>query len=151
MKVARKINALSKKTFFTKCYFRIPCHLIRTYELQHSLMFIKWPVFLLNPSGNLHRKQMLSSSMLTVFTFEQCRNNQFSTSPGKHGKNPGSLTGLKKQVPQYFSNVWIEILFTNGSRQSFAKPPILKLNLHNSAVFGLWQIFRRDLHENVTF
>jgi len=96
MKLARKINALSKKTFFTKCYLRIPCDLICTYELQHSLMFSKRPVFLLYPSGNLHRKQMLSSSMLTVFTFEQCRNYQFSTSPEKHGKYPGSLTGLKK-------------------------------------------------------
>jgi len=56
---------------------------------------------------------MLSSSMLTVFTFEQSRNYQFSTSPEKH-ENPGSLTGLKKEVPHYFSNVWIEILFTNN-------------------------------------
>ena len=40
--------------------------------------------------------RMLSSSVPTVFTFEQYRNYQFSTSPEKHGKYPGSLTGLKK-------------------------------------------------------
>jgi len=33
----------------------------------------------------------------------------------------------------------------------FAKLPIIKLSLHNSAVFSLQQIFRRDLPENVTF
>jgi len=41
-----------KNVIFTKCYLRIPCHLICTYELQHSLMLCKLPVFLLNPSGN---------------------------------------------------------------------------------------------------
>jgi len=69
-----KNKCIVKKKLFIKCFLRIPCHLICTYKLQHSLMFSKWPVFLLNPSGNLHWKQMLFSSMLTVFTFEQCRN-----------------------------------------------------------------------------
>jgi len=39
----------------------------------------------------------------------------------------------------YFSNVLIEILVTNGWKQSFAKLPIPKLSLYNSAVFYLWQ------------
>jgi len=39
----------------------------------------------------------------------------------------------------YFSNVLIEILVTNGWKQSFAKLPIPKLSLHNNAVFYLWQ------------
>jgi len=37
----------------------------------------------------------------------------------------------------YFSTVLIEILVTNGWKQSFAKLPIPKLSLHNSALF--WQ------------
>jgi len=51
----------------------------------------------------------------------------------------------------YFSNVLIEILLTNGWKQSFAKLPILKLSLPNSAAFCLRQKIRRDLPENVTF
>ena len=39
----------------------------------------------------------------------------------------------------YFSNVLIEILVTNGWKQSFAKLPIPKLSLHISAAFYLWQ------------
>jgi len=51
----------------------------------------------------------------------------------------------------YFSNVLIEILFTNGRKQSFAELPILKLSLHNGAAFCLRQKIRRDLPENLTF
>ena len=51
----------------------------------------------------------------------------------------------------YFSKLLIEILFTNGWKQSFAKVPIPKLNLHNGAAFRLRQKLRRDLPENLTF
>jgi len=34
-----------------------------------------------------------------------------------------------------------EILFTNGRRQAFAKLPILKLSLHNSAAFVFGKSF----------
>jgi len=45
----------------------------------------------------------------------------------------------------------MEILLTNSWRQSFAKLPILKLSLHNSAAVGLRQKLRRGLPENVIF
>jgi len=35
----------------------------------------------------------------------------------------------------YFSNVLTEILFTNSWKQSFAKLPVPKISLHNSAAF----------------
>jgi len=53
-------------------------------------------------------------------------------------------------LDQYFSKVLMEILFTNGWRQPFAKLPILKLSLHNSAAVCLRQKLRRGLPENVT-
>jgi len=66
-KIAQKINTLPKKSFY-KMLFENPMPF--NTHLQHSLvMFSEWPVFLLNPSGNLHRKQMLSSSMLTATLF----------------------------------------------------------------------------------
>jgi len=46
---------LTKKPSFTKCYSRISCHEICTYELRHSLhlsLLKKWPVFLQNTSGS---------------------------------------------------------------------------------------------------
>jgi len=52
---------------------------------------------------------------------------------------------------QYFSKVLVEILFTNGWRQPFAKLPILKLSLHNSAAVCLRQKLRRGLPEKVAF
>jgi len=68
---------------------------------------------------------------------------------------------LHLEVPKYFSSVLdysykffnknlIEILLTNGWRQSFAKLPILKLNLHTRAAFCLRQKLRGDFPENVT-
>jgi len=45
----------------------------------------------------------------------------------------------------------MEILFTNGWRQCFAKLPILKLSLHNSAAICFRQKRRRGLPENATF
>jgi len=50
---------------------------------------------------------------------------------------------------QYFSKVLMEILLTNGWRQSFAKLPILKLSLHNSVAVCIRQKLRRGLPENV--
>ena len=50
-----------------------------------------------------------------------------------------------------FSNVLFEILFTNGWKQSFARLPITKLSLHNSAAFCLRQTIRWDLPENLPF
>jgi len=61
-----------------------------------------------------------------------------------------SIYSLVKTVG-YFSNVLIEILFTNGWKQSLAKLPNPKLGLHNSAAVCLRQKLRRDLPENVTF
>jgi len=49
------------------------------------------------------------------------------------------------------SKVLMEILFTNGWNQSFAKLPILKLNFHNSAAVCLRQKLRKGLPENVTY
>jgi len=54
-------------------------------------------------------------------------------------------------IGQYFSKVSMEILFTNGWRQSFGKLPILKLSLHNSAAVCLRQKLRRGLSEYATF
>ena len=47
------------------------------------------------------------------------------------------------------SKVLMEILFTNGWNQSFAKLPIL--NFHNSAAVCLRQKLRKGLPENVTY
>jgi len=51
----------------------------------------------------------------------------------------------------YFSNVLLEVLFTNDLRQTFAKLHIPKLSLYNSAAFCLQQKLRRDLPETETF
>jgi len=55
------------------------------------------------------------------------------------------------QNVDYFSDVLIEILFASRWKHSFAKLPISKLSLHNSAAFCLQQKLRRDLPENLTF
>jgi len=44
-----------------------------------------------------------------------------------------------ENIVGYFSNVLIEILVINVWKQSFAKLPIPKLSIHNSAAFYLWQ------------
>jgi len=51
----------------------------------------------------------------------------------------------------YFSNVLLEVLVTNGLRQTFAKLSIPKLSLHNSVALCLQQKLRRDLPETETF
>ena len=55
------------------------------------------------------------------------------------------------QLGQYFSKLLMESLFTGGWRQSFAKLPILKLSLHNSAAVCFRQKLHRVLPENVPF
>ena len=89
---------LSKKKFFTKCCLRIPCHLLCTYEnTTQPNVWLMAGIFtkpIWQPTQEANALLIHANSVCLLLNSVGI--NQFSTSPEKHGKNPGSLTGSKK-------------------------------------------------------